>query len=118
MAVFARLRQRRSQQQQPISTAPMARNTENPRFSRMAAGNRSKFGKFDDFRRFAGLHQSRRLQRKIEARFSVANFCLSNVPSTSGRGWISGFFLVLLVVAVVVVVLLFLVLLLLEKGSI
>ena len=41
MSVFARLRQRRSQQQQPISTAQVARNTENARFSMMAAGKRS-----------------------------------------------------------------------------
>ena len=35
-------------------------------------------GKFDDFRRSVDLHQYRHLQWKIEAPFSVANFCLQN----------------------------------------
>ena len=47
-------------------------------------------GKFIDLRRFAGLHQFRHFQRKIETRLSINNFCLENMPFTVRRGWISG----------------------------
>ena len=97
MSVFARLRQRRSRQQQqqqrqqPMSTAPMARNTENPRFSRMAARKRSinlqirpiSWG-------FAclSLHQFRRLPRKLGLDVLLPN---SAYKMCGVRGWIPGF---------------------------
>ena len=65
-----------------ISAVPMARNTENQRFFKDSCWKQEHSSANSTIAVFAGLHQYRCLQPKIQARISIVNFCLLSFTFT------------------------------------